>query len=132
MVERLKQSRAHDGAHRKLVIVFIDIGEADYWRWYLNWSQEWSEDDPLPDDWPDHILTHDPYGWESTYPLFYWDERWEDIVIYGRNQYKAAGVPVFNCEHAEDTYVFVTQASKYELYAPAVINTPHTSQIWFR
>jgi len=48
MVERLKQSSAHDGTHRKLVIAYIDIGEAEDWRWY--WSQEWPEGDPLPDD----------------------------------------------------------------------------------
>lgn len=86
MVERLKQSRAHDGTHRKLVIAYIDIGEAEDWRWYWNWSREWLEGDPLPDDWPDYILTHDPDGWEGNYPLVYWDERWKDIVIYGRNQ----------------------------------------------
>ena len=50
MVERLKQSSAHDGTHRKLIIAYIDIGEADDWRWYWNWSQEWQEGDPLPDD----------------------------------------------------------------------------------
>jgi len=86
MVERLKGSRAYDGQHRKLVIAYIDIGEAEDWRWYWDWSKEWPERDPLPDDWPDYILTHDPDGWEGNYPLVYWDERWKDIVIYGRNQ----------------------------------------------
>jgi cysteinyl-tRNA synthetase len=86
MVERLKNSLASDGIHRKLVIAYIDIGEAEDWRWYWTWSQEWEPGEPRPPDWPDFILTHDPDGWEGNYPVAYWDSRWKDIVIYGNNQ----------------------------------------------
>lgn len=34
MVQRLKESKASDGVHRKLVIAYIDIGETEDWRWY--------------------------------------------------------------------------------------------------
>jgi cysteinyl-tRNA synthetase len=86
MVRRLKETRAHDGVHRKLVLAYIDIGEAEDWRWYWTWSGQWVEGEPRPEDWPDYILSHDPDGWEGNYPLAYWDARWKDVVIYGRNQ----------------------------------------------
>jgi hypothetical protein len=38
MVTRLKNSPASDGTHRKLVIAYIDIGEAEDWRWYWIWQ----------------------------------------------------------------------------------------------
>jgi len=86
MVGKLKETRAHDGIHRKLIIAYIDIGEAEDWRWYWTWSKEWDQGEPRPEDWPEYILTHDPDGWEGNYPVAYWDERWKDIVIYGENQ----------------------------------------------
>jgi cysteinyl-tRNA synthetase len=38
MVAYLKDSKASDGMHRKLVLAYIDIGEAEDWRWYWTWS----------------------------------------------------------------------------------------------
>ena len=86
MVERLQNTKASDYVHRKLIIAYIDIGEAENWRWYWTWSKEWPEGEPRPQDWPDYILAHDPEGWEGNFLVAYWDERWKDIVIYGRNQ----------------------------------------------
>ena len=86
MVQRLRNTKASDGVHRKLIIAYIDIGQAEDWRWYWTWSKEWAPGDPLPSDWPDYILTHDPDGWGGNYPVAYWDTRWKDIVIYGKNQ----------------------------------------------
>ena len=83
MVETLKDSTAGDGEHRKLVLAYLDIGEAEDWRWYWDWSQEWEEGEPRPEDWPEFILTHDPDGWEGNYPVAYWDQEWKDIMIYG-------------------------------------------------
>ena len=87
MVARLKNSKASDGVHRKLVIAYIDIGEAEDWRWY--WDPSWPDWDCTGDPpaaWPDYILTCDPDGWAGNYPVAYWDEDWKDIVIYGQNQ----------------------------------------------
>jgi cysteinyl-tRNA synthetase len=85
MVTQLKNSLAHDGAHRKLVLAYIDIGQAEDWRWYWTWSTGWDCTGPRPADWPDYILTCDPDGWTGNYPVAYWDARWKDIVIYGQN-----------------------------------------------
>ena len=88
MVSRLKGSKAGDGKHRKLVIAYVDIGEAEEWRWYWTWSQGWNCDEgqPRPADWPDYILACDPDGWSGNYPVAYWDERWKNVIIYGQHQ----------------------------------------------
>jgi cysteinyl-tRNA synthetase len=89
MVESLKASNASDGAHRKLVLAYIAIGEAEDWRWYWNWSKDWQQGEPKPADWPDFIICQDPDGWDGNYPVAYWDEEWKDIIIYGRNHSSA-------------------------------------------
>jgi cysteinyl-tRNA synthetase len=89
LVESLKASNASDGVHRKLVLAYIDIGEAEDWRWYWNWSKDWPSGEPKPADWPDFIICHDPDGWDGNYPVAYWDEEWKDIIIYGNNQTSA-------------------------------------------
>lgn len=86
LITQIKNSKASDGIHRKLVLAYIDIGEAEDWRWYWTWSQEWIIGQPRPADWPDYIICHDPDGWSGNYPVAYWDSRWKDIIIYGNNQ----------------------------------------------
>jgi cysteinyl-tRNA synthetase len=91
MVERLKATKAHDGVHRKLIIAYVDIGEAEDWRWYWTWSKEAEEaqipeDVDLPADWPAYIVARDPDGWVGNYPVAYWDPEWKDIMIYGENR----------------------------------------------
>ncbi|MCI5223954.1 MAG: glycoside hydrolase, end-alpha-1,4-polygalactosaminidase [Candidatus Electrothrix sp. AR4] len=83
MVSRLKNSKGSDGVHRKLVIAYIDIGEAENWRWYWNWSTEWNCAGSPPADWPSYIITCDPDGWGGNYPVAYWDQDWKDVVING-------------------------------------------------
>ncbi len=60
MVEELKATRSHDSVHRKLVLAYLQIGEAQNGRWY----------------WPQ------PNG--KDYPVVFWDPFWKDIVIYGK------------------------------------------------
>ncbi len=85
MVTQLKNSTGSDGTRRKLVIAYIDIGEAEDWRWYWTWSTEWDCQGNPPADWPDYIITCDPDGWSGNYPVAFWDADWKDIVIYGEN-----------------------------------------------
>jgi cysteinyl-tRNA synthetase len=86
MVTRLKNSKASDGQGRKLIIAYIDIGEAEDWRWYWTWSKDWDCQGDPPADWPDYILACDPDGWTGNYPVAYWDPDWKDIIIYSQNQ----------------------------------------------
>ncbi len=85
MVAQLKRSKASDETHRKLVIAYIDIGEAENWRWYWTWPDKWENGGPRPQALPTFILGHDPDGWAGNFPVAYWDPRWKDIVIYGRH-----------------------------------------------
>lgn len=85
-VSQLKMSKAHDGTTDKLVIAYIDIGEAEDWRWYWTWSTIWNNGEEKPNDWPDYIIKHDPDGWGGNYPVAFWKDGWKDIVIYGQNQ----------------------------------------------
>jgi cysteinyl-tRNA synthetase len=85
IVERLKESRVGDGAHRKLVLAYVNIGEAEDWRWYWTWSRDWEPGERFPPDWPDFIVAPDPDGWEGNYPAAYWDPAWKDIIIYGEH-----------------------------------------------
>jgi cysteinyl-tRNA synthetase len=88
LVIQLKNSLASDGTHRKLVIAYINIGQAEDWRWYWIWSMDYNCRSALPRDWPDFILGCDPDGWAGDYPVAYWDADWKDILIYGNNQGK--------------------------------------------
>lgn len=83
MVARLKTSTAHDGAHGKLILAYLDIGEAEDWRWYWTWSRDWNCRGEPPADWPEYILSCDPDGWGGNYPVAYWHPDWKDIIIYG-------------------------------------------------
>lgn len=85
MVKTLKNSKASDKIHRKLVIAYINIGEAEDWRWYWKWP-EWPSDDSRPPNLPNYILIHDPDGWNGNFPVAYWNSEWKDTVIYGENQ----------------------------------------------
>lgn len=86
MVTQLQATKAGDGRHRKLVLAYIDIGEAEDWRWYWTWSTGWDCQSAKPADWPDYILSCDPDGWAGNYPVAYWDPAWQDLVIYGQTQ----------------------------------------------
>ncbi|MGD2039436.1 MAG: endo alpha-1,4 polygalactosaminidase [Anaerolineae bacterium] len=83
MVARLRASRASDGVHRKRVLAYVDIGQAEDWRWYWTWSRDWDCRPPRPAGWPDYILSCDPDGWAGNYPVAYWDAGWKDVMIYG-------------------------------------------------
>ncbi|MGD2205614.1 MAG: cellulase family glycosylhydrolase [Anaerolineae bacterium] len=85
MVAQLKDSLASDGQHHKLVLAYLDIGEAEDWRWYWTWSRDWNCAGDPPADWPDYILACDPDGWSGNYPVAYWDPAWKDLIIYGKN-----------------------------------------------
>lgn len=58
-----------------LIVAYIDIGQAETWRWY--YEDSWEIGDP---EW---IIGDDPDDWEGCYPVEYWDKDWKDIVIYG-------------------------------------------------
>ena len=86
MVQSLKATYGGNGTDRKIVLAYINIGEAENWQWYWKWSREWNTGEPKPSDWPDYIVVPDPGGWKGNFPVAFWDPRWKDIIIYGQNQ----------------------------------------------
>jgi len=66
-------SRLHNAAHPKLIIAYIDIGEAEEYRTY--WQVGWEIGNP---EW---IISGDPDGWEGNYPVAYWYDEWREIWL---------------------------------------------------
>jgi cysteinyl-tRNA synthetase, unknown class len=65
--------RLHNASHPKLVLAYIDIGQAENFRTY--WQPNWEIGDP---DW---IVGGDPDGWEGNYPVAYWYDEWREIWL---------------------------------------------------
>ncbi len=61
----------HNAPHAKLVLAYIDIGEAEDYRTY--WQPGWGIGDP---EW---IVGDDPDGWAGNYPVAYWWDEWREI-----------------------------------------------------
>ena len=59
--------------HPKLVIAYIDIGEAEDYRTY--WQPGWGIGNP---EW---IAGSDPDGWKGNFPVAYWHDGWVDIWL---------------------------------------------------
>jgi cysteinyl-tRNA synthetase len=66
-------SQLHSAPHYKLVIAYIDIGQAEDWRTY--WQQDWRIGNP---EW---IVASDPDGWEGNFPVSYWNDEWRKIWL---------------------------------------------------
>jgi cysteinyl-tRNA synthetase len=65
----------HAGDHPKLVIAYIDIGEAEDYRTY--WQPGWGIGNP---EW---IAGGDPDGWEGNFPVAYWYDGWRQVWLGG-------------------------------------------------
>jgi cysteinyl-tRNA synthetase len=57
----------------KLVIAYIDIGEAESYRVY--WQDDWGIGNPA---W---IVGEDPDGWSENYPVAFWHEEWQALWL---------------------------------------------------
>jgi cysteinyl-tRNA synthetase len=64
------------GAHiPKLILAYIDIGEAEDYRTY--WQDGWGVGDP---EW---IAGEDPDGWDGNFPVAFWRAEWRNIWLGG-------------------------------------------------
>lgn len=82
VVERIKGSANSLGTGTKLVLAYVDIGEAEAYRTY--WQDDWQAPELGQRGNPDFLVTLDPDGWSGNFPVAYWDQRWKEIVIYGK------------------------------------------------
>ncbi|MDH3754100.1 MAG: endo alpha-1,4 polygalactosaminidase [Acidimicrobiia bacterium] len=65
--------RLHEADGERLVLAYVDIGQAEDYRVY--WEPDWRIGDP---DW---IVADDPDGWEGNYPVAYWRQEWHDVWL---------------------------------------------------
>ncbi|UCH26692.1 MAG: endo alpha-1,4 polygalactosaminidase [Trueperaceae bacterium] len=65
--------RLQRAAHPKIVLAYIDIGQAESFRTY--WQNDWEVGDP---EW---IVAEDPDGWVENYPVAYWYDEWHEIWL---------------------------------------------------
>ena len=63
----------------KLVIAYINVGQAEDWRYY--WESWWEPPTVTESGVPDFMVTMDPGGWDGCYPVAFWDTRWQDIIV---------------------------------------------------
>ena len=63
----------HGAPHPKLVLAYIDIGEAEEYRTY--WQEGWGIGNP---EW---IAGDDPDGWEGNFPVAFWYDEWRQIWL---------------------------------------------------
>ena len=66
-------ARLHNGATPKLVLAYIDIGQAESFRTY--WQPGWSIGNP---EW---IAGGDPDGWEGNFPAAFWHDDYRAIWL---------------------------------------------------
>jgi cysteinyl-tRNA synthetase len=66
-------AQLHAAHHPKLVLAYVDIGQAEDYRTY--WQPAWRVGDPA---W---IAGDDPDGWEGDHPVAYWNETWRAIWL---------------------------------------------------
>jgi cysteinyl-tRNA synthetase len=63
----------HNAPHPKLVMAYIDTGQAEEYRTYC--QPGWGIGDP---EW---IVGADPDGWEGNFPVAYWYDEWHEIWL---------------------------------------------------
>ncbi len=68
VIERLHASR-----EGRLVVAYVDIGQAESYRTY--WGERWEVGDP---DW---IVGADPDGWAENFPVAFWRGEWREIWL---------------------------------------------------
>ncbi len=67
---------APDGSER-LILAYIDIGEAEDYRDY--WQDDWVAPTETTGGSPDFLITIDPDGWSGNYPVAYWRPEWQGL-----------------------------------------------------
>lgn len=71
--------RTTSGGTRRLLLAYIDIGQAEDYRTY--WQSSWVAPTATQRGDPDFLVTTDPDGWSGNYPVAYWDTDWQDIWL---------------------------------------------------
>lgn len=71
--------RVADGGTERLIIAYIDIGQAEWFRSY--WREGWRPPAADRRGRPDFVLAADPDGWSGNFVVAYWDPRWQSLWV---------------------------------------------------
>ena len=71
-------TKLHVGKPGRIVLAYIDIGEAENYRTY--WQADWKAPQKKAAGLPDFLVEPDPDGWSGNYPVAYWDDRWQKLI----------------------------------------------------
>ena len=93
----------------KLVLAYMDIGEAEGYRWY--WQANWTIGNP---DW---IVAADPEGWADNYPVLFWRSEWKSI-LFG---YAASYLDKVMADGFDGVYLDWIEAATFEPVVSAAV-----------
>jgi cysteinyl-tRNA synthetase len=82
-------SHLHAGKRGRLVLAYLDMGQADSNRAY--WQKSWKPPARGEKGDPDFLLKPDPDGWKETYVVRPSDPRWQDLVLADVARVMSAG-----------------------------------------
>ena len=74
MVQALRHKP--DGT-RRVVLAYVDIGQAEDYRDY--WAEDWEAPEEDARGEPDFLVSIDPDGWSGNYPVAYWQAGWQAL-----------------------------------------------------
>jgi cysteinyl-tRNA synthetase, unknown class len=77
--EMVSKLRYRPDGTKRLLIAYIDIGEAEDYRTY--WKDDWVAPTADNPGYPDFLITMDPDGWSGNYPVAYWDSLWKSLWV---------------------------------------------------
>jgi cysteinyl-tRNA synthetase len=75
-------SQLHAADPGRVVLAYVSIGEADNVRSY--WENNWKAPAGSHHGNPAFLLGADPYGWQGSYPVAYWNAAWQKLFV-GKN-----------------------------------------------
>lgn len=78
-VVRKLQSTPGEALPSKLVLAYLNVGQAEDYRDY--WREDWRAPTTEERGSPDFLLSLDPEGWPGNYPCKFWDERWKRVLF---------------------------------------------------
>ncbi len=79
MVRRIREHNLKTRGVNPLVLAYVNLGQAEKWRWYFD--ESWRPGNP---GW---IAGEDPDGWQDNHSVAFWSPAWRRIMISG---YKGA------------------------------------------
>jgi cysteinyl-tRNA synthetase len=77
--DQVERMQGLDGGHRKRVVCYMSIGEAEADRFY--WDERWIVNGKRTKAAPGWLGPANDRGWRGNYNVRYWDRDWQRIII---------------------------------------------------